>query len=278
MFSRKKIAGFAFVIGLIVLVAVAVWARRNFLITPESGVGYALGIAGATALLALFTYPLRKRVAWLKESGRMSGWFRLHMALGLLAPALILAHSGLRLGSVNGQVALFSMLVVAASGVVGRFIYRQIHRGLYGRLRGLREVRDEARRANHFLAALSGFAPWVLEEATALEKHLLDAPASRDPWQVLRQTRELRQWSRTTRQRLAVSFEETRRTARKPAERKAVDDAVNRHLSPYVSTLRGAIQFRLFERWFALWHVLHVPLVFLLVLATVFHVIAVHNY
>jgi hypothetical protein len=42
--------------------------------------------------------------------------------------------------------------------------------------------------------------------------------------------------------------------------------------------LQRAAAFRFYERMFALWHVLHVPLLFLLIAATTVHVIAVHLY
>ena len=85
-------------------------------LTPETGVGYWLGIAGASAMLLLLLYPLRKRMKSLRGLGSVGGWFRLHMVLGLIGPALILFHSNFKLGSLNSNVALFSMLTVAASG------------------------------------------------------------------------------------------------------------------------------------------------------------------
>ncbi len=47
-------------------------------------------------------------------------------------PLLILAHSTFRVGSLNAGVALYSMIIVALSGIVGRFIYSRVNRGLYG--------------------------------------------------------------------------------------------------------------------------------------------------
>jgi hypothetical protein len=51
--------------------------------------------------------------------------------------------------------------------------------------------------------------------------------------------------------------------------------ALTRHF--LVSVVRVA-QFTAYERLFALWHVLHVPFVYLLVLTACFHVFAVHAY
>jgi hypothetical protein len=49
-------------------------------------------------------------------------------------------------------------------------------------------------------------------------------------------------------------------------------------LDRYLLTVRRAAGFSFFERLFALWHVLHVPLFVMLVIAGFTHVVAVHLY
>jgi len=51
-----------------------------------------------------------------------------------------------------------------------------------------------------------------------------------------------------------------------------------RLIRQYCETLRSAIQLEIFERFFALWHVVHLPLFFLMVLAVIVHIVAVHLY
>jgi hypothetical protein len=102
-------------------------------LNPESGLGYWLGIAGASAMLLLLGYPLRKRMTSLKILGSVSGWFRILMSLGVIGPALILLHANFKLGSLNSNVALLAMLTVAGSGLVGRYLFSRIHPGLYRR-------------------------------------------------------------------------------------------------------------------------------------------------
>ena len=46
----------------------------------------------------------------------------------------------------------------------------------------------------------------------------------------------------------------------------------------YLKAARNAAQFGAYERLFSLWHILHVPFVFMLVVSGVVHVIAVHMY
>jgi hypothetical protein len=118
-------------------------------LTPESGVGYWLGIGGASAMLLLLGYPQRKRLTGLKALGSVTSWFRLHMMLGVIGPALILLHANFKLGSLNSNVALLAMLTVASSGLVGRYLYGRIHLGLYGRRAQIAELQAD-------VAALKG--------------------------------------------------------------------------------------------------------------------------
>ena len=117
----------------VILVLLWGWSERNeYWYTADHGLGYAFGIAGLGLMGLLLLYPLRKH--WKLMSGVMPVryWFRMHMVFGILGPVLILFHANFRQGSINSSVALYSMLLVAGSGLIGRYVYTQIHRGLYG--------------------------------------------------------------------------------------------------------------------------------------------------
>ena len=105
-------------------------SRRLF---AEDGLGYALGIIGSLLILTLLFYPVRKRFRFLKVLGNVKNWFRVHMMLGVIGPIAVLYHSNFQLGSINSTAAMLSMLLVAGSGLIGRFLYGKIHKGLYGR-------------------------------------------------------------------------------------------------------------------------------------------------
>jgi hypothetical protein len=60
--------------------------------------------------------------------------------------------------------------------------------------------------------------------------------------------------------------------------RKGRIKAARRYIRLYLGSVRAAAEFSFYERLFSLWHVLHLPLFILLVLATIAHVIAVHLY
>jgi hypothetical protein len=49
-------------------------------------------------------------------------------------------------------------------------------------------------------------------------------------------------------------------------------------VSEYMQGVQRVAQFNTYERLFSLWHVLHVPFVYMLVLSAIAHVVAVHMY
>src|SRR3546814_16284634 len=98
-------------------------------------------------------------------------WFALHMFMGIFGPVLVLLHSTLRLHSLNATVAFWSMVIVASSGVVGRFVYGRLHAGLYGRQRSFADVAKAAETTPNNATARLTPAPAVMTDL-----HGFDAP------------------------------------------------------------------------------------------------------
>ncbi len=241
-----------------------------------SRLGYNLGLAGGLMMLALLLYPLRKRVRFMDRLGPMRHWFRLHMIFGIGGPLLILFHSTFRIGSMNARVALYSMLLVAVSGIVGRFVYRHIHRGLYGSRLTLTEAEEALRRSAGELQATFAWAPDFDSRLQEFRNRAF-APASGIDaawgfvtlrWRGQRLARSLRPEIRTalTRQRCLN------------AELDSHWHLIEGQLRGYVDATCKAAQFSTWERLFSLWHVVHVPFLYLLLLSGVVHVISVHIY
>lgn len=251
--------------------------------TFEAGddVGYWLGVAGGVMMLLLFSYPLRKHVRWLHRLGKVKWWFLVHMVLGIGGPLLILVHSTFRTGSVNAAVALYSMLIVAGSGVVGRFLFVRVNRGLQGEAQTLRDLQARAGLDRSETRSRLAFAPLV--EARLLAFESAHGASQRSTAQQLRQALllPLQQW----RVYLACRAELQAPLARVAAERgwSAADRAARerqarRLVRRYLQAVVRVAQFSAYQRLFALWHVAHVPFVYLMVVSAVVHVVAVHAY
>ena len=273
-----------------VLVAIAVgsilfvgWMQRDEeYLTPETGLGYWLGIYGGSAMLMLLIYSLRKRYQVLRVIGSVPFWFRFHMMLGIAGPVLIIFHSNFSLGSLNSNVALFTMLMVAASGIVGRYLYGKIHLGLYGRKAEIKEILADAdslkeQLGDEFLA-MQHIVDGLNEFSQRLEK--------RTPRGLVSSFLSGGALAVSTRLSRGKIVAEARRLVRKEArsrgwswrERRRRLAKVTEIVNSYFGAVLKAAEFTFYERLFALWHVLHLPLFFLMVMAAVIHVWAVHHY
>jgi hypothetical protein len=267
---------------LLTLLIVGVWrfSRMGYYHAGDD-VGYWLGVAGGVMMLLLFAYPLRKYSRFMQRLGKVKWWFIVHMVLGIGGPLLILLHTTFHLGSVNAAVALFSMLIVAGSGVVGRFLYLRIHRGLHGERNNLADLQRRAGLAEGEIKSRFRFAPGVAQQLLEFEAEASrrgkgwTATFSQLMWLPVRQRVVLEACSAELRQRLRVIGKERKWTRGQLDRRHAQARATTRN---YLRSVLRVAQFSAYERVFALWHVLHVPFVYLLLLTAGFHVFAVHAY
>ncbi len=251
------------------------------LIDAGEGIGYWLGVAGASMMILLLLYPLRKRARWLRNAGPVRHWFRVHMILGLLGPLLVLIHSNFTLGSVNSRVALFCTLVVSGSGIFGRYLYAKTHNGLYGQKLTLESMRQEIEHSRDNGSVLAAIVSPVDEALAVLEARTINADGRMMASialaiQVTAQLYFLRfRIRRLVRARLDKLADSSRVIAEN--RKRALDNALN-YLDRRLSVLRKFAQLRACERLFSLWHVIHYPLFMVLVVAALVHVISVHMY
>jgi hypothetical protein len=265
---------------LMLRVSIALVAVTGIVLIARSGVydaasplGYWMGVVGGSLMLLLLLYPLSKRAQALRNAMPVRYWFAMHMAMGVVGPALVLLHCTLRIGSLNAAVAFWSMVVVASSGFIGRFVYGRLHAGLYGRQRDFSEVSRAAEAMLAQATARLSQAPRLLAELRAFAEHAAKVSAGglRHPLALLALGSKARRAASRCR---ALLVDGRTGAAASAGSAAAILESVDR----YLGAARDAAQFRAFERVFALWHVLHIPLVLILLVSAVVHVIAVHMY
>ena len=262
--------------GLAVLLLLAFgWSQRNnHDITAESGLGYWLGIAGGSLMLTLLLYPLSKRVRLLTRLIPLRYWFGLHMTLGVIGPVLILFHANFQLGSANSNIALFCMLLVAGSGLVGRYFYSRIHHGLYGRKISLQELAARISQSQKDMAPQT-MAGETGQAAALLQKLITQLECHRQ--HLLQPTHSLGAILRNHRQ-LARTLRQIKREMRRDRQLRAqLADRLDA-FAAYQRSLQKLASFYLYERLFSLWHLFHLPLFIMMILTAVVHVFAVHIY
>jgi hypothetical protein len=261
----------SFAVAVLAAVIMGYSARDEFYLTPASGMGYALGVIGGLMMLLLLLYPERKSRQLMRGWGAIRHWFRLHMILGVLGPLCVLFHCNFSLGATNSNIALLCMGLMVTSGLIGRFIYASLHHGLYGQKVTLQE-----------LALNKDFAEALLRDDQSHGRPL--------PEGISRDLETLRVWATQQSGTLTTLWKIANVERRSRALRKAIGGGMRKtprpgqtmwlekHLDDYISALTQLLRFSFFERLFAWWHALHMPIFVLLIITGLIHVWAVHNY
>jgi hypothetical protein len=232
-----------------------------------------LGVVGGLMMFcgALF-YALRKRIRALKQMGHMKYWLNVHIFLCLYGPLLVLYHSGLTVKAFNSGVALYTMLVVLFSGVAGRFIYRHFQLTLSGERASLKEMREEIDGVMADVTArFPDAGPMVREIAglfTPKREHRSGGPVGS-----LLQMIRLDWFARRLRARIGRQLRRGGSALRLLSERdrRSIEDGLLRliGLEKNIAGLEAT------ARLFSLWHTLHVPLIWLLVVTVMVHMTAI---
>ena len=134
---------------------------------PGGSRGILYGIVGAGLMTLMLGYSLRKRFRPLRRWGALRYWLDLHILCGVIGPLFIVLHSSFK---VQGLVALsfWSMVAVALSGVLGRYLYLQIPRAASGDRLTLEDVEAERARLGQAIESSSPAGARVLAELTGL--------------------------------------------------------------------------------------------------------------
>ena len=260
------------------LITVYGWLmHERFFLSAETGTGYYLGIIGGVMMLLLLLYPLRKKFRFMFIFGTVNGWFRLHMVLGIMGPIVVLYHANFSLGSVNSNVALFSMITVAFSGIIGRFFYTHIHFGLYGNAMTLDELRQNLKQNNELINKRFASLPYIEQQLKELAT--LANRKRNFLLQIL--------WIPLMAIIISVKRNKIKQILKKEIKsicaKTGKDEVIAlknslRIIYQTIDTTRTLAQLRTYERLFSLWHILHMPLFIMLLITGIVHVVAVHMY
>jgi len=106
---------------------------------PAGFQGHGFGIVGSAMMLFMLLYSVRKRTRFFGEWGALSRWLDIHIYFGVMGPLLIILHTSFK---VQGLVAVsfWSMVAVASSGILGRYLYLQIPRNREGDELNLQQI------------------------------------------------------------------------------------------------------------------------------------------
>jgi hypothetical protein len=271
--------GIGLLIGMVLLLAWLVATGNLF--KAGDDVGYNLGLVGGLMMLSLLLYPVRKRTRFMNRLGSMQAWFKYHQAAGIVGPLLVLFHSTFRIGSMNARVALYAMILVATSGLIGRFLYRHIHKGMYGQHLNMRDAEEDLNRSTEDVRSIFAAYPQI---ETQLKEFRVMAFAHEPNlgariWRFITMKSRGHRLSLSVRNQIKKALSQAKRESRLTRNQRILTyQLAKQKTDAFVDAVCEASQLSSWERMFSLWHVLHVPFLYLLVISGIVHVVAVHMY
>lgn len=215
---------------------------------PGGPVGVGLAVLGTALMVVMHVYSVRKlvpRVTWL---GPVPSWLQFHIICGVMGPVFILIHTGFLWPRGLVAIAFWCMVLVAASGLFGRYVYGFFPANAAGRVEDLDEARESlALLRERLVAETAGVEDPGIQEAIAQARDLDHRPRSLLGLVPL----SFEVWRRGRRIHGLLSATELAPEVR----RDAADSLVAQlRLSRSLATWEVA------GRMFRLWHVFHLPL------------------
>lgn len=194
--------------------------------------GHLYGYIGLGLILGNLLYLVRRRLPTWTWLGSMRAWMRWHVFTGLVGPAFIVLHSAFTMRTWPAKLSAVALLIVVATGLFGRYLYRLLPRGPAGDPRSHEELAGEIDRALIALRAHGevGIATAELVEAQ-VAKVVADAASPRRSG--------LRAIGRTLRAMWRVGA--LRAMARQAAEARGASPAVARDVGRQARRVAGLI-------------------------------------
>jgi hypothetical protein len=103
--------------------------------------GYGI-IGSAMIIVGVMTYSSRKRIRAFQQIGKIKYFLEFHIFLCLFGPLLVMYHTTFKFGGIVA-VSFWSMTAVALSGIVGRYLYVQIPKGIQGNELDIKDLEQE---------------------------------------------------------------------------------------------------------------------------------------
>lgn len=134
------------------VISVLLFAWLGFLVhrAPRfagSGIGSAIGIAGALLMLVPLAHLIVKRIpvfkSWITPHISLRSWLTLHVYSGIVGPLLGIIHAGHKFDSWLGITLTATMLLVVVSGFIGRYLLSYVNQDIRDKLLLLQTARGD---------------------------------------------------------------------------------------------------------------------------------------
>ncbi len=234
------------------------YSEQHALLKPSGPAGQTFGVIGGAMMLMPFLYMLRKKLK-AAPLGSLKTWLEVHLFCGIVGPVFVTFHTSFKFNGVV-SAAYWSMVAVVLSGVVGRYLYVMIPRTLRGTERTRAEVDAEAQALSGEIMAMrqdDGLGKEIEQFEKALVPRDGTATWTGLLFGELVTGHRIRRFRRHVRH---AGLQERERTA---LTQLTIGRVLLLRRVAYLEKTRAA---------FTLWHVFHLPLVWVLMVIAAAHV------
>lgn len=242
-------------------VAVRGYASAHRLLRPAGRAGHLFGVGGFVLMLVPVSYSVRKKVRRFRDAGSLKTWLEVHVFCGIVGPVLVTFHTSFKFNGIV-SVAYWSMVAVVLSGFVGRYLYVRIPRSIRGQ--ELTQVELDARAAALARQIAEAQLPErLLARIDALEHQVVPATGQPLSFAAL----------------LTGEVRMRRALAQFSGEMAADDPVPELHreavelIGERATLLRRTAYLKKTKTLFDLWHVFHMPLVYVMFGIVIMHVV-----
>jgi hypothetical protein len=228
---------------------------------PSGLIGHGLGIIGTLLIvIGVFSYMARKRYRFLSRFGRLKYWLEFHIFLCILGPIMILYHTAFKFGGIV-SISFWSMVVVVASGVIGRYIYLQIPRSMEGRELSLNEVREMKSNLNAHIKTR-----FNLDEKSynAILEYTSINSSDHNGDEKIRMIRKNKENN--------ISIRRLKKTLRKYRLSEASIRGIVKLIKSEISLNKKLQRLQSMQRLFKYWHIVHLPFALIMLVIMIIHV------
>lgn len=228
---------------------------------PSGTYSHGLGIIGASMItVGVAMYSTRKRVRKLWNLGKLSRWLEVHIFLCLLGPILVIFHTTFKAGGI-AAISLWCMVSVAASGIIGRFLYVQIPRNLKGTELTQQEIDVELDRLRNEIA----HSPLGVQLLNVIDRSFAAIPKPDKLWATAGVLLRLQTTRYQVRRAVRAMITKTKMTHDQARSLYA-------HASARTTLVQKTALLAQVEKLFFYWHAVHLPFTVIMFITLAAHI------
>ncbi|MDH5638908.1 MAG: hypothetical protein OEZ04_10475 [Nitrospinota bacterium] len=129
---------------------------------PSKGIWHLIGIVGTACFIIMMSYSIRKRFSFMVDAGSLRSWLDVHMFLGIVGTVLTTTHTTYKLGGLV-SISFWCMIIVASSGLLGRYLYGWIPHQVSGKELEMEEIRAYLEASDQQMQDTLGKSPKIVK-------------------------------------------------------------------------------------------------------------------